>query len=53
MKQEHQDILCQQKACEEAADEFQFDSIATEQTKWNNFDISNIMDNTEIEVHLI
>ena len=51
--QKHQNILCQQKACEEVADGFQFDSIATERTKWNNLDISNIIDNTEIMVQLI
>ena len=53
MIQEHPDILCQQKACKEVSDGFQFDSIATEQTEWNDFDISNIMDNTEIAVQLI
>ena len=53
MIQEHPSILCQQEAFEEVADGFQFDSIATERTKWNNLDISNIMDNTEIVVHLI
>ena len=53
MIQKHPDILCQQKASKEVADGFQFDSIATEQTEWNNFEISNIMDNTEIAVHLI
>ena len=53
MIKEHPDILCQQKACKEVPDGFQFDSIATERTEWNDFDISNIMDNTEIVVHLI
>ena len=53
MIQEHPNILCQQKAFEEVTDGFQFDSIATERTKWNNLDISNIMDNTEIVVQLI
>ena len=40
MIQEHPDKLCQQKACEEVVDGFQFN-------------ISNIMDNTEIEVQVI
>ena len=53
MIQEHPNISCQQKACEEVTNGFQFDSIATERTKWNNLDISNIMDNTEIVVQLI
>ena len=53
MVKEHLNILCQQKAFEEVADGFQLDSIATERIKWNNFDISNIMDNTEIVIQLI
>ena len=45
------DIICQQ--CERMLDGFVFDSIASKQEKWNDFDISNIMDNNEINIQVI
>jgi hypothetical protein len=33
-------------------DGFVFDSIATKKKKWNDFDISNIMDNAEISIQI-
>ena len=36
--------------CEQISDGFVFDSKATKKTKWNEFDISNIMDGNEINL---
>jgi hypothetical protein len=51
--QVHPDVVCQQKECERMVDGFVFDSIATKQKKWNDFDISNIMDSNEIIIQII
>ena len=45
-------ISCVDKECERMLDGFVFDSIANTRRMWNDFDISNIMDDTEIEVKL-
>jgi hypothetical protein len=45
-------ILCLEKECECMADGLVFDSIANTRKMWNDFDISNIMDNNEIELQL-
>ena len=36
-----------------ALDGFVFDSIANSRTEWNNFDVSNTMENTEIDLECI
>jgi hypothetical protein len=51
-KPTQQNILCVEKECESILDSFVFDSIANTRKTWNDFDISNIMDNIEIEVQL-
>jgi hypothetical protein len=45
-------IVCVEKECERMVDGFAFDSIANTRKMWNDFDISNIMDNTEIDLQL-
>ena len=45
-------ILCLEKDCEHIVDGFIFDSIANTRKMWNDFDISNIMDNNEIVLQL-
>jgi hypothetical protein len=46
------DILCVEKECERMVDGFVFDSIANTRKMWNDFDISNSMDNIEIDIQL-
>jgi hypothetical protein len=45
-------ISCLEKECERMVDGLVFDSIANTRKMWNDFDISNIMDDTEIELQL-
>ena len=49
--QEQPAILCDQKAFKQVPNSFVFNSIAT-RTKWNDFDISNLMDGTEIKLEV-
>ena len=49
--QEQPAILCKQKAFKQVPNSFVFNSITTT-TKWNNFDISNLMDGTEIKLEV-
>ena len=50
--QEQSEILCKQKAFKTVTNSFVFDSIATNRTKWNEFDISDFMDDTEIKLNV-
>ena len=52
IKQEQPEILCEQKAFISVTNSFVFDSIATNRTKWNEFDISDLMDGTEIKLEV-
>jgi hypothetical protein len=47
------DISFQQKDNEPVLNGFAFDSIADSRTEWNNFDVSNIMDNNKIDLECI
>ena len=50
--QEQPEILCEQKAFISVTNSFVFDSIATNRTKWNEFDISDLMDGTKIKLEV-
>ena len=50
--QEQPEILCKQKAFKTVTDSFVFDSIATNRTKWNEFNISDLIDDTKIKLEV-
>ena len=50
--QKQPEVICQQQAFKQVANGFVFDSIATKSTKWNDFDISDVMDGTEINLQI-
>ena len=50
--QEQPEILYKQKAFISITDSFVFDSIATNRTKWNEFDVSGLMNDTEIKLEI-
>ena len=47
MIQDQPEILCKQKAFKRVINSCAFNSIATDRTKWNEFDISDSIDGTE------
>ena len=50
--QEQPEILCKQKAFKSVTNSFVFNSIATTRTKWNEFNISDLMNGTEIKLEV-
>ena len=50
--QKQPEILCNQKAFKRVTNSFVFDSIAPNRTKWNEFDISDLMDGTKIKLEI-
>ena len=45
-------IVCHIKDAEYLTDDFVFEYTATEQTEWNSFDISSIIENTEVDLQV-